>query len=90
LEAMACGVPSIVTNTGGLPYIAEKNKTSLIVNERSSKEIECAIRELYHNDGLRDNLGIYSYEYVRKNFSKEIIGRKLYEFYENVKNCKEI
>lgn len=84
LEAMACGKPSIVTDVGGLPYVADKDKTSLIINERSTKEIEDAIRVLYEDDKLRNRLGRYSYDYVRKNFSKKVVGEKIHSFYKNL------
>jgi len=84
LEAMACGKPTIVTNIGGLPYIVEKDKTSIVINERSVSEIKNAIIRLYEDDGLRDRLGCYSYGYVRENFSKEVVGKMLYKFYSDV------
>ncbi len=84
LEAIACGVPTIVTNVGGLPYVAEKNLTSLVINDRSEKEIKEAIEQLYENKALRQRLGKYSYKYVRENFSKEAIGKRLYRFYKNI------
>ena len=81
LEAMACGKPSIVTDVGGLPYIVDPGNTSLIIPERSSEAIVKSIIRLYDDKDLRDRLGKYAYTYVRENFSKEVVGNKLYEFY---------
>jgi glycosyltransferase involved in cell wall biosynthesis len=87
LEAMACNKPSIVTDIGGLSYIAKNSKTSLIIKERSVKEIIKAIEKLYKNEDIRKELGDYSYRYVRSNFSKHIVGYKLYKFYKNIYSC---
>jgi len=84
LEAMACGVPSIITNVGGLPFVAAAGETSLVVNERSSEEIAAAIRQLYANPELRTRLGERSYSYVRENYHKNVLADKLYAFYENL------
>lgn len=81
LEAMACRKPTIVTDVGGLPYIAKHEKTSLVIPERNSKVIADAVLKLYSDKDMRESLGHYSYSYVRENFSKEVIGQQLYEFY---------
>lgn len=53
LEAMACGVPTVVTKTGGLPYVAEHGKTSRVVEERNPNAIADALELLLENDKLR-------------------------------------
>lgn len=85
LEAMACGKPTIVTDVGGLPYVVRHEKTSLVIPERSSEAIADAVLKLYNDKALRQSLGQYSYSYVRDNFSKEVVGQKLYEFYKRLK-----
>ncbi len=84
LEAMACGKPTIVTDVGGLPYIVKAGKTSIVIPERSCEAIIKAVIKLYNDEKLRESLGRYSYYYVRKNFSKEVIGHRLYVFYKKI------
>ena len=84
LEAMACGIPSIVTNVGGMPFVVEKNKTSLIIQERSTKDIIKSIKRIYYDKRFRKKLGNYSYKYVRDKYSMEKTGGKLNNIYEGL------
>lgn len=82
LEAMACGVPSVVTNVGGLPYVAAAGETSLVVDERDADALATAIERLYTDDALRQQLGEQSYRYVRDRFTTERVAESLRNFYE--------
>jgi glycosyltransferase involved in cell wall biosynthesis len=46
LEALACGVPVISTNVGGVPYIVEDGRTALLVTPGSEEEMAQAILRL--------------------------------------------
>lgn len=81
LESMACGVPSIVTNVGGLPYVASAGETSLVVDERDADALSGAIERLYTDDALRERLGEASYRYVRDRFTTERVAESLHDFY---------
>lgn len=54
LEAMACGVPVITSNTTGCPEIA--GDAAMLVNPRKTKEIASAMKTLFRNDALREKL----------------------------------
>lgn len=84
LEAMACGVPSIVTNVGGLPHVASAGETSLVVDERDGDALSSAIERLYTEDALRQQLGEESYRYVRERFTPKRVAESLHEFYEGL------
>jgi glycosyltransferase involved in cell wall biosynthesis len=49
LEAMACKVPIIATNTGGIPEIIDPNRTGIICPPRNSKALEEAIEMSLEN-----------------------------------------
>lgn len=49
LEAMACGVPIISTNVGGVPYMVEDNKTALLVEVGNSEMMADKIIELFND-----------------------------------------
>lgn len=49
LEAMACAVPVISTNVGGVPYIVEDNKTALLVEVGNSAMMAEKIIQLFND-----------------------------------------
>ncbi len=81
LEAMACAKPSIVTDIGGLPWVAKRGRTSLVIPYKDASAIQRAVLKLYHNYRLRRKMGEYSRVYVKRRFSKETVGERLYEIY---------
>jgi glycosyltransferase involved in cell wall biosynthesis len=83
IEAMACGLPSIVTNVGGPPLVVKDDGTSLVVEPRSSRALSTAIITLIEDSELRESLGKTAHEYVRENYTPEIVGDVLYKFYCN-------
>jgi glycosyltransferase involved in cell wall biosynthesis len=54
LEAMACGCPAVVSNTGNLPYLARG--AALLVDPYKPDEIAGAIHKILTEDGLRKEL----------------------------------
>ena len=56
LEAMACGVPLVITNDGGSADYAEHNENCLVMPSRSPKFTAGVIKHLLGNDVLRDKL----------------------------------
>jgi len=81
LEAMACAKPSIVTDIGGLPWVVEGGKTSLVIPYKDVSAIKRAVLRLYHDHELRRKMGEYSRAYVKRRFSKETVGERLYKIY---------
>ena len=56
MEAMACGVPIIATNSGGVPEIVRHGQDGFLVTPGSADEIANAMVEILKNDGLRRRL----------------------------------
>ncbi len=55
LEAMACKLPVIGSNIGGIPDIIQDSETGLLVPQKDSLKISRAIIELIENEDLRKN-----------------------------------
>jgi glycosyltransferase involved in cell wall biosynthesis len=56
LEAMACGVPVIAANTGGVLDIIKDGENGLLFNPERPEEIGALVRRLRQEPGLREQL----------------------------------
>lgn len=83
VEAMACELPTIVTNVGGLPFVVDRNRSSTVVSERSSEELREALSSLVVNKDLRESMGAAGREHVLSAYHPESVSDILREFYES-------
>ena len=56
LEAMACGLPVISTNVGGVPYLLTDGETGLLVPTRDPQALANAILRLFSDRALQQRL----------------------------------
>ncbi len=56
LEALACGVPIISTDVGGVPYIVRHEHTALLVPPGDAQQMADAIKRLFADPELRRKL----------------------------------
>lgn len=80
LEAMACGVPCIGTNIGGLPEVIIDGETGFICELGDIREIAQRATEILANPALHNRLSEQSIDMVNERFRAELIVEK----YENV------
>ena len=71
LEAMACGLPCVVTNVGGNSEAVIHNVTGLVVNPGSTEEVVQAISYLLTQPQERTRMGNASRSRVLKEFDVE-------------------
>jgi glycosyltransferase involved in cell wall biosynthesis len=76
MEAMACCIPVISTNTGGIPELLQ-NGAGIIVNEKSPEELAEAVKSLYLNRKLYNTVRQSGFRRVKEEFSSEIISDRL-------------
>tara|TARA_R110002072_G_scaffold140765_5_gene285172 strand:+ start:92 stop:1135 length:1044 start_codon:yes stop_codon:yes gene_type:complete len=56
LEAMVAGLPTIASNTGGIPDIIEHEQTGLLIETGNAQELASAIKRLIDDQALRKQL----------------------------------
>lgn len=69
IESMACGIPTIASNIGGLPLLIKNNENGILVTEKNPKEIANAIIKLINDKKLYNKISKGSREYILDNNS---------------------
>jgi glycosyltransferase involved in cell wall biosynthesis len=82
LEAMKCGIPTIVSNTTCLPEICGDAAT--YVNPDDPKDIAEKVNHLIHDTAFYEEKGLASLKHARK-FSWETSVKQVFEIVEHVK-----
>jgi glycosyltransferase involved in cell wall biosynthesis len=69
LEAMACGLPAIVSAVGGLREVVEHESSGILVEPARADEIGAAIARLASSADLRTRIGAAARQRVEQNYS---------------------
>jgi len=83
LEAMACGVPVIASNTGGLPEMIEHGKNGWLVEPGDAKSLANTIQAALSDEIVRINAGDSALE-TAQSFSTEWFRQQLPCFYKQM------
>jgi glycosyltransferase involved in cell wall biosynthesis len=81
LEAMACALPVVSTNVGGVPEIIEHGETGFLFHPDDNAGMVSIIQELMNNQVLRKRIGRQARDYVVKNHSLTILPQSLTALY---------
>ncbi|MFQ3543001.1 N-acetyl-alpha-D-glucosaminyl L-malate synthase BshA [Halobacillus rhizosphaerae] len=84
LEAMACGVPCIGTNIGGIPEVIDHGETGYITELGNIAQISELAIQLLNNPALLETFANQSKQVVREKFESATIVRQYEELYERV------
>jgi phosphatidylinositol alpha-1,6-mannosyltransferase len=82
IEAMACGVPVVGSDSGEIPYVV--GDAGEIVGETDVKSWTETLGSLLENSGRRTKLGEAGRDRAETQFSWPIVGRKHLEFFEQI------
>lgn len=83
IEAMACGLPVVVSDNRGHRSLIKDKETGFIFSPKSEKEMADAIVLLYKNPLLREEMGRRNVDEARK-YSVDIAVRKMAGIYNEV------
>jgi rhamnosyl/mannosyltransferase len=85
LEAMACGKPVVSTSIPtGVSFVNEDKKTGFVVSPQDPKALAGALNTLLDNQELRQQYGEYARERVIREFSKEVMAKRIMEVYKGL------
>jgi len=90
MDAMACRLPVVATEVGGIPEVVIDNETGLLVPPRNPQALAEAIVRLYYERLLAARLGNRGYEIVHERFSAEAMARRIIAIYEKIAARKGI
>jgi len=86
IEAMACGLPVVVTNVGGMPDIVKDSLDGFVVEPSNVNSLANAIRKLLYNPTLRNKMGAAGRSKIEKYYSLEFITNNYITLYQQLLN----
>jgi glycosyltransferase involved in cell wall biosynthesis len=85
LEAMACGVPVITSNTSSMPEVA--GDAALIVNPFKPEEITAAMIRLYNDNDCKQKFAQAGFKRAAV-FSWKAMAEEVLNIYKEINNTK--
>ncbi|WP_408006508.1 N-acetyl-alpha-D-glucosaminyl L-malate synthase BshA [Pseudalkalibacillus sp. A8] len=90
LEAMACGVPVIGTNIGGIPEVIDEGVTGYICEIGNIDQIASKTLEILQNDELQTKMSRNAIKHVHHNFHSKMILKDYLEVYAKTLGLKSV
>lgn len=84
LEAMAVGKPVIAFNVGGVSEVVKNGYNGLLVDEHNPDSLAGKMIDLFGNKELAEMLGKNGEEFVRSNYSPEVVLGEYSKTFENL------
>jgi glycosyltransferase involved in cell wall biosynthesis len=84
LEAMAAGLPVIVSEVGGLPEIVQHEDTGLLIPPKDPEALAQSLARVLEEPGLAQRLGQKAREQVQEKYSLERLAQILNQSYDEL------
>lgn len=82
LESLACRLPVIASDVGGIPEIINSDN-GILVPPGNEEELSDAIKRMAENPGVRDGMGKNGEEKVKKEYDNDLLIRRLMKLHES-------
>ena len=76
LEAMACGLPCVASDVGGVSLVIDQAKNGFLISPNSSSELTEGLRSLIEDKDLRDRFSAAARSSVVERFNWDNVGKK--------------
>jgi len=86
LEASAAGKPCVATNVNGIPDIIVHGKTGYLVERWNIDAYHDYVKFLLEDEQLSKKMGSMAIQFVKENFSWDVVIDKYEKIYENITN----
>lgn len=83
MEAMACGVPCVGFDVGGIPEMIDHRRNGYVAKFRDSDDLAAGIHWVL-DEADHDELSRQATEKVRQNYSETIVARRYIELYQKI------
>jgi len=84
LEGMSMGIPAIVSDFGGNPFVIQNGENGMVVPEKNAEALFEAIIDLKNNKEKYEKMSERAVEIYKKRFTAKIMTASIEEIYENV------
>jgi glycosyltransferase involved in cell wall biosynthesis len=81
MEAMACGLPVVATNSGGIPEVIDDKVTGLLVPYGSVGELASSIATLLKDEALSRRMGVAGRAKIERLFTWEAVANRVKSAY---------
>jgi glycosyltransferase involved in cell wall biosynthesis len=89
IEAMICGIPTVISNNVGIHEEVEQNRSGIVVVS-NAKSVYRGIKELLSNLNLRKEIAENGKRLVKNNYDIERVADKMIECLESVLNTSNL
>ena len=87
IESLACGLPVVTFEIGGVPEIVENNRTGLVVEYKNGEKLVEALAKLLDNDELIEKMAENAVN-ASKKFSSKRMAEEYFELYKELLHYK--
>jgi glycosyltransferase involved in cell wall biosynthesis len=84
LESYACKVPIVAANAGGIPEVIVDNETGLLAEVGNPIDFADKVELLLGDEAMQDKFRKNGYQFLKDNFTKEVIAKKMIDELQDV------